>query len=87
MATPDNRVIRYFYNIYMKWRVQRIGRKYDKGDKIDGKMPAYDWLANSIKGFPHGKVMADKFEKAGFSNVKVHSKNFGAVNIYEGTKD
>ena len=87
MATPDNRFIRYFYNLYMKNRVQKIGRKYDKGEKIDGKMPAYDWLVNSIKGFPHGEVMAEKFRKAGFKDVKAHSKNFGAVNIYEGTKE
>lgn len=87
MATPDNRFIRYFYNIYMKNRVQRVGRKYDRGERIDGRMPAYDWLVNSIRGFPHGEVMAEKFRKAGFKNVRVHSKNFGAVNIYEGTKE
>ncbi len=87
MATPDNRFIRYFFNIYMKHRVQKIGRKYDKGESIDGKMPAYDWLANSIKGFPHGEVMEEKFRKAGFTQVKAHKKNFGAVYIYEGMKE
>lgn len=87
MATPDNRVVRYFYNLYMKYRVQKIGRKYDKGENIDGHGPAYDWLVNSIRGFPHGEVMADKFRKAGFDDVWVHSKNFGAVNIYEAYKD
>ncbi|MCQ2079318.1 MAG: ubiquinone/menaquinone biosynthesis methyltransferase [archaeon] len=87
MATPDNRVIRYFYNIYMKHRVQKIGRKYDKGKSIDGHGPAYDWLVNSIKGFPHGEVMAEKFRKAGFKTVKVYSKTFGAMNIYEAYKE
>lgn len=87
MATPDNRVIRYFYNLYMKHRVQKIGRKYDKGKSIDGHGPAYDWLVNSIKGFPHGEVMADKFRKAGFKDVKVYSKTFGAMNIYEAYKE
>ncbi|MCQ2069985.1 MAG: ubiquinone/menaquinone biosynthesis methyltransferase [archaeon] len=87
MATPDNSFIRYFYNIYMKHRVQKIGRKYDKGESIDGHGAAYDWLVNSIKGFPHGEVMAEKFRKAGFKTVKVHSKNFGAVNIYEAYKE
>lgn len=87
MATPDNRVIRYFYNLYMKHRVQKIGRKYDKGESIDGHGPAYDWLVNSIKGFPHGEVMAEKFRAAGFKTVKVHSKSFGAVNIYEAFKE
>lgn len=87
MATPDNRVVRYFYNIYMKHRVQKIGRKYDKGKSIDGHGPAYDWLVNSIRGFPHGEVMAEKFRQAGFAQVEVYSKNFGAVNIYEAYKD
>ena len=87
MATPDNRFIRYFYNLYMKHRVQKIGRKYDKGESIDGHGPAYDWLVNSIRGFPHGEVMAEKFRQAGFKTVKVHSKNFGAVNIYEAVKE
>jgi len=87
MATPDNRFIRFFYNLYMKYRVQKIGRKYDKGESIDGHGAAYDWLVNSIKGFPHGEVMAEKFRAAGFKTVKVHSKNFGAVNIYEAIKE
>ena len=87
MATPDNRFIRYFYNLYMKHRVQKIGRKYDKGESIDGHGPAYDWLVNSIRGVPHGEVMAEKFRQAGFKMVKVHSKNFGAVNIYEAVKE
>ncbi len=86
MATPDNRVVRYFYEMYIKHRVVKMGRKYDHGEKLDGKMPAYDWLVTSIKGFPHGKVMAAKFAQAGFVNVKVHSKTFGAVNIYVGDK-
>ncbi|AGI48095.1 ubiquinone/menaquinone biosynthesis methyltransferase [Thermoplasmatales archaeon BRNA1] len=87
MATPDNRVIRYFYNLYMNKRVRRIARKYDKGKQIDGHQAAYDWLADSIKGFPHGRVMADKFSAAGFRNVRFHNKMFGAACIYEGVKE
>lgn len=86
MATPDNRVVRWAFKLYMEKRVKRIGRKYDRGEEIDGKMPAYDWLAKSIEGFPHGEVMADKFSKAGFVDVRAHKKNFGAVYIYEGAK-
>jgi len=86
LAKPDNRVIRYFYELYIKHRVLKYGRKYDKGKNIDGKMPAYDWLTSSIEGFPHGKEMAAKFVKAGFQNVKYYNKSFGAVNIYVGTK-
>lgn len=86
LAKPKNRVIRYFYEFYIKHRVLRYGRKYDKGERIDGKMPAYDWLTSSVEGFPSGKEMAAKFEKAGFKNMEYYSKSFGAVNIYAGSK-
>lgn len=86
LAKPDNRIVRFFYDFYMNNRVKRLGRKYDKGESIGGKQPAYDWLTSSVEGFPHGAVMTDKFRKAGFSNTKYYSKNFGAVNIYYGEK-
>ena len=86
LAKPDNRVIRYFYEFYIKHRVLKYGRKFDKGRSIDGKMPAYDWLTSSIEGFPHGQEMAGIFEKAGFSDVRYYVKSFGAVNIYVASK-
>jgi len=86
LAKPDNRVIRYFYEFYIKHRVLKYGRKFDKGQSIDGKMPAYDWLTSSIEGFPHGQEMAGIFEKAGFSDVRYYVKSFGAVNIYVASK-
>jgi len=86
LAKPKNRVIRRFYEFYIKHHVLRYGRKYDRGESIDGRMPAYDWLTSSVEGFPSGKEMAAKFEKAGFRDVSYHSKSFGAVNIYAGSK-
>lgn len=86
LAKPDNKVVRYFYELYIKYRVTRVARKYDKGKSIDGRQPAYDWLTSSVEGFPHGNVMLQKFKDAGFSNTKCYSKNFGAVNIYYGEK-
>ena len=86
LAKPDNRVIRYFYELYIKHRVTKVARRYDKGKKIDGKMPAYDWLTSSVEGFPHGNNMVAKFKKAGFKNARYFSKNMSAVNIYYGEK-
>ncbi len=85
LSKPDNSVIRFFYNIYMK-RIKRKGRKYDKGKSIDGKQPAYDWLTSSIEGFPYGEDMIRIFRKAGFEDARFYVKSFGAVNIYVGTK-
>jgi len=86
LSKPDNRVIRFFYDLYMKHRVYWLGRKYSGGKPIDGKYPAYEWLTASIEGFPHGKEMADKFTKAGFIEAQYFIKSFGAVNIYLGIK-
>lgn len=86
LSKPDNKVIRYFYELYMKHRVARLGRKYDKGESIDGKYSAYEWLTSSVEGFPRGKEMTDKFTKAGFDEARYYVKSMGAVNIYVGMK-
>jgi demethylmenaquinone methyltransferase/2-methoxy-6-polyprenyl-1,4-benzoquinol methylase len=86
LARPTNRLIRPFYNFYMNRIIPRYGRKYDKGQSIDGREPAYDWLTASIEGFPYGKAMTDIFFDVGFDDAKFFVKSFGAVNIYVGTK-
>ncbi|MGI6472289.1 MAG: ubiquinone/menaquinone biosynthesis methyltransferase [Candidatus Methanomethylophilaceae archaeon] len=86
LARPTNRLIRPFYNFYMNRIIPRYGRKYDKGQSIDGREPAYDWLTASIEGFPYGKEMTDIFLDAGFDEARFFVKSFGAVNIYEGIK-
>lgn len=86
LAKPKNRILRIGYNIYVFHIVPRLGRKYDKGKKIAGKQPAYDWLTSSLEGFPHGDDMVAIFKKAGFADARFYSKSMGAVNIYVGTK-
>lgn len=86
MATPDNRAVRWGYELYMKYRVRRMGRRRDGGKAVGGKMPAYDWLSESIEGFPHGEDMAEKFRRAGFADVAFESKNWGTVYFYTGVK-
>ncbi|MDR2846581.1 MAG: ubiquinone/menaquinone biosynthesis methyltransferase [Candidatus Methanoplasma sp.] len=87
LCKPDNRVVRFFYDAHLKHHVTKLGRKYDKGESIDGKQPAYDWLTSSVEGFPHGKVMTEKFTNAGFKDARFYVKTFGAVNIYTGRKE
>lgn len=85
LSKPDNRFVRYFYDIYMR-HIKKKGRKYDKGEAIDGKQPAYDWLTSSIEGFPYGEDMVKIFRKAGFDDARYYVKSFGAVNIYVATR-
>lgn len=86
LAKPKNRILRFGYNIYVFHIVPFFGRRYDKGKKIDGKQPAYDWLTSSLEGFPHGADMVAIFKKVGFSDARFFSKSMGAVNIYVATK-
>jgi len=86
LSKPKNKILRFGYNIYVFHIVPRFGRRFDKGKKIDGKQPAYDWLTSSLEGFPHGDDMVAIFKKAGFSDARFYSKSMGAVNIYVGTK-
>jgi len=86
LSKPRNRILRFGYNIYVFHIVPMFGRRYDKGKRIDGKQPAYDWLTSSLEGFPHGEDMAAIFRKAGFSDARYYIKSMGAVNIYVGTK-
>ncbi len=86
LAKPKNRILRFGYNIYVFHIVPFFGRRYDKGKKIDGKQPAYDWLTSSLEGFPHGADMVAIFKKVGFSDARFYRKSMGAVNIYVATK-
>ena len=86
LAKPKNRVLRWGHNIYIHRILPIWGRRYDKGKKIDGKQPAYDWLTSSLEGFPHGADMVKILKEKGFSDARFYSKSFGAVNIYVGTK-
>ena len=86
LSKPKNPILRFGYNIYVFHIVPMFGRRFDKGKKIDGKQPAYDWLTSSLEGFPHGNDMVAIFKKAGFSDARFYSKSMGAVNIYVGTK-
>ena len=86
LARPKNGFVRWFHNIYVSKAVPMMGRRYDGGQKIDGRHAAYDWLTTSLEGFPHGEEMADIFRKAGFSEVRFHVRSMGAVNIYVGVK-
>lgn len=87
LARPTNPLIRPFYNFYMNRVIPHYGRKYDKGESIDGREPAYDWLTASIEGFPYGQEMVDIFLEAGFKNARYYVKSLGAVNIYVAKKE
>lgn len=87
LAKPKSRLVRPFYNFYMNHVIPHYGRKYDKGQEIDGRQPAYDWLTSSIEGFPYGDAMVEIFRDVGFKDARCYVKTLGAVNIYVASKE
>lgn len=71
---------RPFYYIYLKAILPVIARI------ICGKREAYDYLANSIEGFPSRKDLSDQILQAGFSRVEATPLTFGIVAIHQAVK-
>ena len=86
LSKPKNPIVKLGHKMYMSIVIPIMGRRYDKGKKINGKQAAYDWLTSSLEGFPCRDDMVEIFKKAGFSDARFYSKSMGAVNIYVGTK-
>lgn len=73
---PDNKIIRFFYDIYFSKIMPAIGRKVSKDST------AYSYLNHSVKGFVWGEAMAQQLCAIGFSNVTFHPMTFGITTLY-----
>lgn len=86
VSKPENQIIRFFFEIYYYKIVPIIGRISDKGQKIEGKYSAYQWLSESLKQFPEKEEIVLKLYNAGFKEVKVKTFGFGGISLYIGVK-
>lgn len=77
LATPDNRHIRFFYNIYARYIIPWLGAR------IAGNREAYTYLPASIEKFPKGKAMLQILEAAGLK-AKQKKFFFGVCRMYYG---
>ena len=59
---------------------------FDKNKKVAGKMPAYTWLAESLRNFPNQDTIKSYFEAAGLKNCGYKGVGFGAATVYWGEK-
>ena len=82
VSKPDNKFIRFFFEIYYYKLVPLIGRISDKGKKIDEKYSAYEWLSESLKKFPEKKEIIASFYQAGFKEVNTKTYGFGGISLY-----
>lgn len=75
MSTPDNPLLRPFYNIYTRRVIPWLG------ERIAGNREAYTYLPKSIERFPKGKEMLQILENVGLK-AKQKKLFFGVCRMY-----
>lgn len=80
LSTPQNRFIRFFYDLYAMHIIPFVG-SLKSGDKS-----AYRYLPESIAAVPQGEQMLEIMRSAGFKHCKVHRLTLGVCSIYTGIK-
>ena len=79
LSTPDNPMLRPFYNLYTRCIIPLLGEKIAKNRE------AYTYLPESIERFPKGKQMRKMLEKTG-CKVRQRKIFFGVCRMYKCTK-
>lgn len=79
-ATPRARLIRGPYLVYLRHAVPAWGRL------LTGERQSYEYLAESIQGFPPQETLAAMLLDAGFADVRWRNLAFGAVAVHVATK-
>ena len=79
-SKPPNRVIRFFYSLYLRHVVPMVGFF------LTGHKSAYRYLNQTIEEFPCGRDFCVLMEETGFRKVKAHPLTFGIATIYQGDK-
>ena len=78
---PQNRFIRFFYNIYAMHVIPTLG-SLKSGDRN-----AYRYLPLSIAAVPQGEHMCEIMRQAGFSHATARAMTLGVCSLYLATKD
>jgi demethylmenaquinone methyltransferase/2-methoxy-6-polyprenyl-1,4-benzoquinol methylase len=78
LTTPQGRLARELYGIYLNGILPRIGRLFS------GNARAYRYLAQSIMDFPSPEEFSWLMERAGLKNVRRHPLTFGVAHLHVG---
>lgn len=81
LSTPEHFPMKQLYNLYSHTIIPVVGRCCSR------QKEAYNYLPESIKVVPQGKVMTDLLSNCGFADVKVTTLTFGICSLYTGTKE
>ena len=80
LSVPEHFPFRQIYRFHSSVIIPWLGRRMSD----DGR--AYQYLPDSIKAFPQGRVMKGIMEKAGFKDVCYRHLTFGTCTMYTATK-
>lgn len=80
LSRPQNRIIRWFYDLYFLNILPKIG------GKVSGDKKAYMYLPASVKAFPGKKEFMEQMREAGFANITHRALTFGICRMYCGDK-
>ena len=80
LSTPQNRFIRFFYDLYAMHIIPFVG-SLKSGDKS-----AYRYLPESIAAVPHGEQMLEIMLSAGFKHCNFFFNDTATTEIYTGIK-
>ncbi len=80
LSRPENKVIRWFYDLYFLHILPKIG------GKVSGDKAAYAYLPTSVAAFPGKKEFMTTMREAGFRNVTHKAFTLGVCRMYTGEK-
>lgn len=80
LSRPQNRIIRWFYDLYFLNILPKIG------GKVSGDKKAYMYLPASVKAFPGKKEFMEQMREVGFANITHRALTFGICRMYCGDK-
>ena len=80
LSRPQNKIIRWFYDLYFLHILPIIG------GKVSGDKAAYAYLPASVKAFPGKKEFTYELRRAGFVNITHRALTFGICRMYTGER-
>ena len=86
ISEPGNSLWRAGFCLYFYRLIPLFGRFIDNGRRMSGKIPAYTWLAQSLKGFPQAEEIRRVFNEAGLAGVCCNPLHGGIVSVYRGVR-
>lgn len=80
LSRPENKVLRWFYDLYFLNILPKIG------GKVSGQKAAYSYLPASVATFPGKQEFMQTMRDAGFTAVAHKAFTFGICRMYSGEK-